>query len=60
MVMLDTLLIFLIAALIVMPVVAILLMGLQRLSRRIWPPRVLAGAALAITLILVLAYFILS
>jgi hypothetical protein len=60
MAMVDTLLFLLIAILIVMPVVAILLMGLQRLSRRVWPPRLLAGASLSITLVLVLAYFILS
>lgn len=57
--MLDVVLVLLIAILIVMPVVAIMLMGLQRLSGRIWPPRVLAGSALAITLAVVLAYLLL-
>ena len=45
--------------LIVMPVVAILLMGLQRVTGE-WPPRVLAIATLAITVVLVLAYLFLT
>lgn len=56
--MLDVLLLLAIAVLIVMPVVAILLMGLQRILGRPWPPGVLAAAALGITLVLVLAYAI--
>ncbi len=57
--MLDMVLILLIAILIVMPVVAILLMGLQRVTGE-WPPRVLAIATLAITVVLVLAYLFLT
>jgi hypothetical protein len=56
--MIDILIVLLIAVLIVMPVVAILLMGLQRLSGMTWPPRVLAGAALGITLVLVIGYLL--
>jgi divalent metal cation (Fe/Co/Zn/Cd) transporter len=60
MVMLETLAILVVAMLIVMPVVAILLMGLQRVLRQEWPPGRLAMAASAITLALVLAYFVLT
>ncbi len=56
--MLDVILVFLVAILIVMPVVAIILMGLQRLGGRTWPPRVLAGSALAITVAVVIVYFL--
>ena len=54
--MLESLLFLAIAVLIVMPVVAILLLGLQRVSGSAWPPRYLALATLAITVVLVLAY----
>lgn len=54
--MFDILIVLLIAVLIVMPVVAILLMGLQRLSGSTWPPRVLAGSAVGITVVLVVGY----
>jgi hypothetical protein len=57
--MLDMVLILLIAILIVMPVVAILLMGLQRVTGE-WPPRALAIATLVITVVLVLAYLFLT
>ena len=56
--MLESLLFLAIAVLIVMPVVAILLLGLQRVSGSEWPPRYLALATLAITVGLVLAYLV--
>ena len=58
--MLESLIFLLLAILIVMPVVAILLMGLQRVTGSTWPPRFLAAAAVAITVVLVLAYLILT
>lgn len=58
--MLETLVSLLIAILIVMPVVAILLMGLQRLTGSTWPPRLFAVASVVITVVLLLAYFILT
>lgn len=58
--MLEALVILVMAILFVMPVVAILLMGLQRALRQEWPPGRLAMAASAITLALVLAYFVLA
>lgn len=57
--MFDALLVVVIGILIVMPVVAILLMGLQRLSGRTWPPRFLAGSAALITLVVVIGYLLL-
>jgi hypothetical protein len=54
--MLDAIFVFGIAILIVMPVIAILLMGLQRALRATWPPRALATASLAITAVIVVAY----
>jgi hypothetical protein len=58
--MLETLVLFLIVILIVMPVVAILLMGLQRATGSAWPPSALAVAALGITVVLVVAYLFLT
>ena len=58
--MLETLVLFLIVILIVMPVVAILLMGLQRATGSEWPPSALAVAALVITVVLVVAYLFLT
>jgi len=56
--MLESLLFLAIAVLIVMPVVAIFLLGLQRVSGSEWPPRYLALVTLAITVVLVLAYLV--
>jgi len=58
--MFDLLIFLLIAILIVMPVVAILLMGLQRVTGSTWPPRLFAVASVVITVVLLLAYLILS
>ena len=58
--MLDTILMLLIAVLIVMPVVAILLMALERVTSSEWPPRALAIASLVITLVLIGAYLFLT
>ena len=58
--MLDAILVFGIAILIVMPVVAILLMGLQRALRATWPPRTLAVASVAITIVMLGAYLALT
>ena len=54
--MLETLIFLFIALLIVMPVVAILLMGLQRIGRFSWKPMWLAAASVAISLGSILAY----
>ncbi len=56
--MLEALIYLLIAILIVMPVVAILLMGLQRLTGSTWPPRWFAVASVVITVVLLLAYLV--
>jgi hypothetical protein len=58
--MLDAIFVFGIAILIVMPVVAILLMGLQRALRATWPPRAMAIASVAITAVVVIAYWVLA
>ena len=58
--MLEFILMLFIAILIVMPVVAILLMALQRLTRSEWPPRILAIESVAITLVLIGAYLLLA
>ena len=54
--MLDAIFVLGIAILIVMPVVAILLMGLQHVLRATWPPRALAVASITITAVVVMAY----
>jgi hypothetical protein len=54
--MFESLLVVLIAILIVMPVVAILIMGLQRLLGATWSGRVLAIASLSITAVVVVVY----
>ncbi len=58
--MLEAILFLFIAMLIVMPVVFILLLGIQRLSGRLWKPQVLATAAVTITVVLVLGYLLLT
>ena len=58
--MLETVFFLFIAVLIVMPVVFILLLGVQRLSGRRWKPQVLAVAAVTITVVLVLSYLLLT
>ena len=56
--MLESLFLLAIAVLIVMPVVAILLLGLQRISGLEWPSRYLAIVTLATTVVLVVAYLV--
>jgi hypothetical protein len=58
--MLDDILFLLVALLIVMPVVAILLMGLQPIGRFDWKPQVLAVAVVAISVGLVVLYILLN
>ena len=58
--MLEAIFFLFMAMLIVMPVVFILLLGMQRLSGRLWKPQVLAVAAVTITVVLVLAYLLLT
>ena len=56
--MVDDLVFELFAILIVLPVVAVILFGLQRLLGARWDPRIIASAALGATVVLVLAYLI--
>jgi hypothetical protein len=58
--MLETVLFLFIAVLIVMPVVAILIMGVQRIGNFDWSPRMLAVASVTITVVLVLGYLLLT
>ena len=58
--MLEAILFLLIAMLIVMPVVFIVLLGIQRLGSLEWKPQTLAIAAVTITVVLVLAYLFLT